>query len=284
LPPGGGFHSALDLCVMGQDCGMSPYAEDAETVVTAKIEDDFARASVDGTLGAAKARFGQTTATRLAALAGHPAYNKARGFNSNDIAYLPAIRSFFTDVGISPLIEVWAGHASAALGRHLATAGFYAAEVNATLRATVGGSSVPVPETGVEVRELDTGEDDSIYLSTLFDGYGLSPETASAQRAMMAIEHRSPRLRRYLAYVDDQPAAAAALYTTPQAAYFAGAATIPAMRNRGCQSALIQRRLRDATVGQVVVTTAFGSPSQVNLQRLGFTIEHTRTLWRRLTY
>jgi hypothetical protein len=99
---------------------------------------------------------------------------------------------------------------------------------------------------------------------------------------MMAIEHRSPGLRRYLAYVDDQPAAAAALYTTPRNAYFAGAATIPAMRNRGCQSALIRRRLRDATAGQVVVTTAFGSPSQANLQRLGFTIEHTRTLWRRL--
>jgi hypothetical protein len=31
-----------------------------------------------------------------------------------------------------------------------------------------------------------------------------------------------------------------------------------------------------------VVTTAFGSPSQANLQRFGFTIAHTRTLWRRL--
>ncbi len=166
----------------------------------------------------------------------------------------------------------------------MARAGFYAAEVNATLRATVSGSSIPAPGTGPEIHELSNGEDDNVYLTTLFEGYGLSHETAAPQRATMAIEHRSPRLRRYLAYVDGQPAAAAALYTTPRAAYFAGAATVPAMRNQGCQSALIQRRLRDAAAGQVVVTTAFGSPSQANLQRLGFTIAHTRTLWRPLTH
>jgi hypothetical protein len=263
---------------------MSPNSDEVETVITTKIDDDFARATADGALGAANSRFGRTTATRLGALVSHPAYNKARGFNSDDLAYLPAIRGFFTDVGISPLIEVWAGHASAALGEHLTRAGFYAAEVSATLRATVSASSIPVPGTGPDIHELSNGEDDSVYLKTLFEGYGLSHQTAAPQRAMMAIEHRSPRLRRYLAYLDGQPAAAAALYTTPQAGYFAGAATIPAMRNRGCQSALIQRRLRDATAGQVVVTTGFGSPSQTNLQRLGFTIEHTRTLWRLLTY
>ena len=261
---------------------MRPHSDEVEMVVTAKIDDDFDRAIAAGALGAAKARFGHTTATRLGALPGYPAYNKARGFSHEDLAYLPAICGFFTDVGSSPLIEVWAGHASAALGEHLARAGFYAAEVNATLRTIACGSSIPAPDSGIRIHELDTGEDDSVYLETLFDGYGLSSRTASAQREMMAIEHRSPGLRRYLAYVDDQPAAAAALYTTPRNAYFAGAATIPAMRNRGCQSALIRRRLRDATAGQVVVTTAFGSPSQANLQRLGFTIEHTRTLWRRL--
>src|SRR5689334_15468825 len=118
-----------------QHCGMGPHADEVETVVTAKIDDDFARAIAAGTLGAAKARFGHTTATRLGALPGHSAYNKARGFNREDLPHLPAICGFFTDVGVSPLIEVWAGDASAALGEHLARAGFYAAEVNATLRA-----------------------------------------------------------------------------------------------------------------------------------------------------
>ena len=135
---------------------------------------------------------------------------------------------------------------------------------------------------GIEIRELAAVDDDTVYLDTLFQGYGLNAEPVSLQRTMMAIEHRSPRLRRYLAYVDGHPAAAAALFTTAEGTYFAGAATVPAMRDRGCQSALIRRRLHDAaaTGHAVVVTTAFGSPSQANLQRLGFRIVHTRRLWR----
>jgi N-acetylglutamate synthase-like GNAT family acetyltransferase len=269
----------------GRIAGMGQHADEAEMVITAKIDEDFARAATDPSLAAAKACFGHTTATWLAALPGHPAYNKARGFNNDDIDQLEAICAFFTDAALLPLIEVWAGDASASLGRRLAYAGFYAAEVNVTLQAQPSQpSSTTTPDPGIEIREVAASDDDTVYLKTLFNGYGLSTEPVSPQQTMMAIEHRSPHLRRYLAYVDDQPAAAAALYTTQRGAYFAGAATIPAMRHRGCQSALIRRRLHDAaaTAQQIAVTTAFGSPSQANLQRLGFSIAHTRTVWRPL--
>jgi hypothetical protein len=265
--------------------GMGHPADEAEAVITDKIDEDFARAVTDPGLAAARARFGRTTATRLAALPGHPAYNKARGFNTDDLDQLEAICGFFTDAAVPPLIEVWAGDASATLGRHLAHAGFYAAEVNVTMQANPGPPARTTdPHPRIQVREVSAGDDDTVYLSTLFNGYGLTGETATPAQTMMAIEHRSPQLRRYLAYIDDRPAAAAALYTTGQRSYFAGAATIPAMRNRGCQGALIRRRLHDAaaTTRQVVVTAAFGSASQANLQRLGFSIVHTRTLWRPL--
>jgi hypothetical protein len=297
----------------------SERGREVETVITAKIDEDFGRAADDPALGAATARFGRTTATRLAAMPEHPGYTKARGFSIDDADHLAAICAFFTDAGLAPLIEVWAGDASAALGRRLAQAGLYAAEVNATLQARPGPPATPDPD--VEIREVAPG-DDADYLETLIDGYGLGDAPAAARR-MLAVEHRSPHLRRYLAWVGGRPAAAAALYVsprvvtprvvTPRFGYLAGAATIPAMRNRGCQSALIRRRLRDAAAiaapvavdgvavtaaatdagatdagatavanpaPAVVVTTAFGSPSQTNLQRLGFTVVHTRTLWR----
>jgi ribosomal protein S18 acetylase RimI-like enzyme len=264
---------------------MRQHTDEAEMVITAKIDDDFARATAEPSLAAAKTRFGRTTATRLAALPRHPAYNKARGFNQDDARHLESMCAFFTDAALLPLIEVWAGDASASLGLRLARADFYAAEVNTTLHAWPG-QSPPATAThpGIEIREITPDDDDTVYLATLFSGYELTAEADSTQRVMMAIEHRSPRLRRYLAYVDDRPAAAAALYTVRQRSYLAGAATIPGMRNLGCQSALIRQRLHDAaaTSPYVTVTTAFGSPSQANLQRLGFTIVHTRTLWRPL--
>lgn len=46
--------------------GMGQHADEAEMVITAKIDEDFARAVTDPSLAAAKARFGHTTATRLA--------------------------------------------------------------------------------------------------------------------------------------------------------------------------------------------------------------------------
>ena len=169
---------------------------------------------------------------------------------------------------------VWAGDASATLGRRLAHAGLYAAEVNVPCRH----SSVRLPDDhsgpGVPIRELTANDDDTVYLETLFNGYGLSAEAASPQQTMMAIEHRSPHLRRYLAYIDGQPAAAATLCTG------SGAPTSPAPRRsqpcatNGSQSALIRQRLHDAAVvaHQIVVTTAFGSPGQANLQRRGLSI------------
>jgi hypothetical protein len=267
--------------------GMRQFADAAERVITAKIDEDFSRAVTDPNLAAATACFGRTTVTRLAALPEHHAYNKARGFTIDDVDHLPAICAFFGEAELPPRIEVWAGDASAALGRRLADAGFYAADINVTLRAQPGRSvSTPALEhRPIEVHEPAAGEDDTVYLDTLFQGYGLNTGLESAQQTMMAIEHRSPHSRRYLAYVDGQPAAAAALYTTVDGTYFAGAATVPAMRNRGCQSALIRRRLNDAaaTAHPIVVTTAFGSPSHANLLRHGFHIVHTRTLWHLLT-
>jgi N-acetylglutamate synthase-like GNAT family acetyltransferase len=264
--------------------GVGQRAEPFEAVITDKLDDDFARTGLDGGLGAARGRFGRTTATRLAALPGHPAYNKARGFSLEDVGHLAPICAFFSEADVPPVIEVWAGDASAQLGRCLAEAGFYAAEVGATLVASVEGSlRAYAPNPRVQVRQVEG--DDTVYLDTLFEGYGLGGQATRIQRAMMTIEHRSPRLRRYLAYLDGRPAGAAALYTTGQRCYLAGAATLPGMRGQGCQSALIQRRLQDAAAmsGQsVVVTTAFGSPSQTNLQRLGFALVHTRALWRRL--
>jgi hypothetical protein len=265
---------------------MRQLAHEAEGIITAKIADDFGSAVTVPRLGAATACFGLTTATRLAGLPGHLAYNKARGFTLGDVNHLSAICAFFTDAGVSPLIEVWAGDASAALGRRLAEAGFYAADVNVTLRTEPGrsASATTLDHPGIELREITATDDDTVYLDTLFHGYGLHTEPGSVPQTMMAIEHRTRHLRRYLAYVDDQPAAAAAVYITPEGAYLAGAATVPAMRNRGCQGVLIRRRLHDAaaTPHPVVVTTAFGSSSQANLQRHGFRIIHTRTLWRPL--
>lgn len=115
----------------------------------------------------------------------------------------------------------------------------------------------------------------------LVDGYQLPPEDRDLRR-MLAIEHSTPGLCRYLATVNGQPAAAAALFPHSGCSVLVGAATLPAFRRRGAQSALISRRLSDAsaTSSTVVVTAAKESASHANLERLGFTVRNVRTLWQ----
>jgi GNAT superfamily N-acetyltransferase len=64
-------------------------------------------------------------------------------------------------------------------------------------------------------------------------------------------------------------------------AQFAGAATLPAHRRRGVQSALLAARLADAHAAGceiAVVTTRPGSPSQYNVQRAGFQLLYARAV------
>lgn len=86
---------------------------------------------------------------------------------------------------------------------------------------------------------------------------------------------------RYLAYRDGVVAGGASLRICEGAAQLCGAATMPAHRRRGVQSALLAARLADAAregCDIAVVTTQPGSKSQQNVQRQGFDLLYTRAV------
>jgi len=90
-----------------------------------------------------------------------------------------------------------------------------------------------------------------------------------------------PGFRRYLARVDGVVAGGASMREFDGIAQLCGAATLPAFRRRGVQTALLHARLRDGArrgCNLAVVTTAPGSPSQQNAQRRGFALLYARAL------
>jgi GNAT superfamily N-acetyltransferase len=258
--------------------GLETAGRRAEAVITAKAESDDAGSSA-GFPGAAIARFGSVVATRLPDLADHAPYNKARGFSLGDAHELADIVDFYDEVGVRPSVEVLEPDTTGELGELLGDAGFSPIADGITLHVTPTGV-LPIEVSGVEIREVGRAERDR-YIEVLIDAYEL-PSRASALRQMFAHEHTNPGVRRYLAWVDGAPAAAAALYTRDGTGLFVGAATLPGFRRHGCRSALIARRLADAAADSdlVVVTAAAGSASQENLARHGFATTHHRTLWR----
>ena len=86
---------------------------------------------------------------------------------------------------------------------------------------------------------------------------------------------------RYAALRDGVIAGGASFRTAEGIAQFTGAATAPAHRRRGVQTALLSARLADAAaVGCdiAVVSTQPGSTSQQNVQRRGFDLLYTRAI------
>jgi GNAT superfamily N-acetyltransferase len=84
----------------------------------------------------------------------------------------------------------------------------------------------------------------------------------------------------FLAEVDGRPGAAGVLCMHDEVALFGGSATIPELRRRGLQTALLHQRMRyafDHGCDLAMMVGLPGSDSQRNAERKGFRIAYTRT-------
>ena len=142
--------------------------------------------------------------------------------------------------------------------------------------------------TGVEVRP--SGDDEfEAWLDVVADGVA-HPDTQGVPsheefpREVIARAERdlaAAGVMRYVALRDGVIAGGASFRMAEGVAQLTGAATAPAHRRRGVQTALLSARLADAAAAGcdiAVVTTQPGSKSQQNVQRRGFDLLYTRAV------
>jgi GNAT superfamily N-acetyltransferase len=87
----------------------------------------------------------------------------------------------------------------------------------------------------------------------------------------------------FLAELEGLPGAAGVLCIHDGVALFGGATTVPELRRRGLQGALLEERMRYAWkhgCDLAMMVAEAGSNSQRNAERKGFRIAYTRTKWR----
>ena len=87
----------------------------------------------------------------------------------------------------------------------------------------------------------------------------------------------------FLAEIEGKPGAAGAMSIFEGVALFAGAATVPELRRRGLQSALLQGRMLYAFehgCDLAMMVAEAGSNSQRNAERKGFRVAYTRIKWK----
>jgi hypothetical protein len=112
------------------------------------------------------------------------------------------------------------------------------------------------------------------------------PEFADAMLELGEVTAAREHTVCFLAELDGTPGAAGALCLHDGVALFGGSATVPELRRRGLQSALLRERMRYAFEHKcdlAMMAAMPGSDSQRNAERAGFRIAYTRTKWQLTT-
>jgi ribosomal protein S18 acetylase RimI-like enzyme len=203
---------------------------------------------------------------------------------------LEAIERAFHARGATVQAEVatlarWSAHA-AFTARGFGLQGFENVLGRALTDADAGGADVD----GIEIAPADA-RTDRAWLDTVITGFehadvegaggGVEAPSRAALAEVFGYLGDVPGFRRRVARIDGQVVGGASVRLEDGVAQLCGAATLPAFRRRGVQSALLRARLREARLAGcdlAVVTTQPGSKSQQNVQRQGFALLYTRAV------
>jgi ribosomal protein S18 acetylase RimI-like enzyme len=222
-------------------------------------------------------RFGDVVAAATPSRRDLDFMNRIHGLAFANPAVLVEVLSFYSLQGLRPWIELPPG--AEELAAHLAEAGARPVESLAVLFGTAYARPSPP---NVDIRRIGRAGARR-FADLLLAGHGVSSDARAVDVPGIAAAGSRDELACYVAAVDGQDAAAGVLALHDGVGYLANASTLPEFRRRGCQTALVARRIVDsAALGCDLIAslTRFGSASQRTLERAGLRIAYIRTVWR----
>jgi GNAT superfamily N-acetyltransferase len=191
-------------------------------------------------------------------------------------AEIDALERFFHHRGARISID-FCPLASPELLASLSRRGYRADEFNNVMVKLLVGAPPYPPDDRVE----RTG-DEQLWSRVVGEGFFERPRLSDDEMEVGLAVFRSRPSECYLAYANPgEPAGGAALSIRDNTAVLFADGSIPRYRRRGFQSALIRHRVNDAIArgcDLAAATTAPGSGSQRNYERLGFQVAYTRVL------
>jgi ribosomal protein S18 acetylase RimI-like enzyme len=195
---------------------------------------------------------------------------------------LDEVEEAFAELGAPVQVEL-CHLADPAVGTFLTARGYRLESYENVLGRRLGS---PVEAAGGEVRpcradELETWLAAVAAASMVTDTEGLPSHEDFTPEIIVNALRDMAGVRRYTAERNGEFAGGASFRVTDGIAQFAGAATMPAHRRRGIQTALLRTRLAAATAAGcdvAIVTTLPGSKSQQNAQRQGFDLLYARAI------
>lgn len=238
----------------------------------------------DNAMGVELKRFGNAVAFSVKNIPG-PSFNTVKGLNQNNIGDLDEIVEFYSNRGIPARFEVTPGNASADLFRKLSTLGFFQSGFHTSLYRTLSTDEtlIAVTDNNIHIEEISLANFD-IFGELYTKGFGMPAAFKDYVTANNKVLAESDNWNFYLAHVAGEPAGIAVLFIKNDVATLAASATVPDYRNKGVQTALIEKRIQRA-LGEgcryLVGQAAFGSVSQKNMERAGLKVAYTNAVWEK---
>lgn len=228
--------------------------------------------------GIAIQTFGQTTALLCRTIPAQ-VYNRVFGLTVEDRDHIPAIIDFYAEHDISPVFDLspytippyWV---EPNVFPTLVRSGFSHGAFHQLLYGIPAINCPPLPA-HLTIRVVGL-KDADIFTHVYDQVWG------GSDAVRVLIEH--PRFHCYLAFVDGSPAALGILHVANDVGSMANGLTIPALRGRGCQTALLYQRITDAARLQCDLLASQCMPgvtSQNNQLRVGFHIAGSKAWWVR---
>jgi hypothetical protein len=204
------------------------------------------------------------------------------GICPGDEDLVPKIAAWYHGLGVRPRFEIAPAGEFESLATALADA---RARQTGFIDALWTRAAPPreEPSDAVDVSVVAPGSDEATLFARVHLGGHEVPDTAFTEHwASVGLWAAEPEWWCYLAAVDGEAVGAAALAIDDGIGYLASASTLPAGRRLGCQTALINRRMRDAAAAgcELVVSLATpGTTSHRNLERAGLGVAYTKVFW-----
>jgi hypothetical protein len=226
--------------------------------------------------GAEWADFGDATALACSQIPAE-VFNRVFGLAGADGGQIPAMLAWYRERGVAPVFDLNPYVIAPPWERDdiplaLTMQGYYQATFHQLLYG-VPSPEAPALAAGVMVEEVGPG--DAAVFGTVYEqvwggGDQISPLLGR------------PAFRCYLAFVDGQPAGLGVLHIANGVGSMANGLTAPPFRGRGCQTALLHRRMRDAALlgcDLIASQCVPGGVSQRNQLRAGLAIACTKAWW-----
>ncbi|WP_193556192.1 GNAT family N-acetyltransferase [Paenibacillus ginsengarvi] len=209
-----------------------------------------------------------------------PAFNTVKGLTSADIDFVDPILDFYRARGRKAQVEIVPSRADRQLLERLSSRGLYQSGFHTSLYADPAAFHEDERQ-HVTVRELREDQFHT-YATIHCRGTGLADNGITPVAENNKVLFHRPGWTFFIAYVEEEPAATAVMFSQDGIASFTFAATLPQFRGQGLHGGLLARRLLEAKRQHcrlAVSQCSLLSQSHRNMERAGMRIGYVKATW-----